>query len=242
MKNNIIMPFTLGLFLLFFSCKKDQHTASILKDIDGNVYKTVKIGNQVWMAENLRVTRLNDGTPISMVPQAGIWVDPNINEPMACYYDNKAENLEKYGILYNGYAVDTKKLAPQGWHVPTDADWEKLRDYLIANGYNYDGTREGNKIAKSLAANSGWADDSTTGNVGNDQQSNNKSGFNGIAAGGRTELGEYVYTGTEAVWWSSETANPQEMRYWFLDYNYSNLFVSSTDSKKLGISVRCVKD
>ena len=97
-------------------------------DIDGNVYNTIEIGNQVWMAENLRATRLNDGQRITYVPSDVAW--GRLYSPGYCWPNNDTSNKEDYGALYNWYAVDTGKLAPDGWHVPTDDDWNVLADYL----------------------------------------------------------------------------------------------------------------
>ena len=108
-----------------------------ITDIDGNVYHTVKKGNQLWTVENLRTTSFNDGRPIQLVTDNVTWA--SLTTPAYCWYNNDIYNKSKYGALYNWYAVDTKKLAPKGWHVPTDVEWDILQDYLIANGYNSDG-------------------------------------------------------------------------------------------------------
>ncbi len=97
-----------------------------LTDIEGNVYRTVKIGNQVWMAENLRVTKLNDGTDIKLVTRGwGFTTSPEF-----CWYDYDPAYKDTYGALYNWHVVATGKLAPPGWHVPTEEDWKELADYL----------------------------------------------------------------------------------------------------------------
>src|SRR4030043_168747 len=121
-------------------------------DADGNVYQTVKIGNQVWTVENLRTTKYDDGSAIPLVTDSAAWAA--LTTPGFCYYNNttNADNIKKFGALYNWHAVNTKKLAPKGWHVPTEAEWITLENYLIANGYNWDGTKTENKIAKSMAA------------------------------------------------------------------------------------------
>jgi len=112
--------------------------ADTVRDIDGNLYQAVRIGNQVWTVENLRVTRYNDGTPIFHESDQSEWGSLLI--PQYCYYENTThrDSIKKYGALYNGYvAVDTvKSVAPAGWHVPSRAEWDTLENYLIANGYN----------------------------------------------------------------------------------------------------------
>ena len=103
------------------------HTNS-LKDIDGNLYKTVTIGSQVWMKENLRTTRYNDGLAIPLVTDYDSWAA--LTTPAYCWYNNDSKNKEVYGALYNYYTIDTKKLCPEGWYVPADSDWTELIDYL----------------------------------------------------------------------------------------------------------------
>jgi uncharacterized protein (TIGR02145 family) len=242
MKNlNFLGIITVMLALISSSCKKDKAPNQLI-DIERNVYKTVQIGNQVWMAENLKTTKLNDGTPIAFVTDPTTWADVNLKVPMACYYDNDENNLNKYGLLYNWYAVGTGKLAPKGWHVASDADWEKLRDYLIANGYNYDGTNFENKIGKSLAATSGWTASQLMGVVGNNQLINNKSGFNGLPAGARSDSnGRFLDLGFNAYWWSLTEKDAFYSNHWGIYSDYSNLLTYDI-SKGLGISVRCVKD
>jgi uncharacterized protein (TIGR02145 family) len=235
-----IVFITAMLIFGFGSCKKDKYSGpqfGTVTDVEGNVYKTVKIGDQWWMAENLKVTMLNDKTPIPMVFSYQTWSDPNIISPMLCYYNNDYANIATFGMLYNWHAVNTGKLAPTGWHVPTDSDWQKLQNYLIANGYNYDGTKTGNKIAKSLAATSGWENDQTEGNVGNNQTANNKSGFNAFPAGCRNDTEDYAFSGIFSFWWNSTGSNNATG----IQFN-TNELILSTAAPRFGLSVRCVKD
>jgi uncharacterized protein (TIGR02145 family) len=242
-----IVFITAMLMLGFWSCKKDSKplpdgSTGTVSDVEGNVYKTVKIGDQWWMAENLKTTKLNDGTVIPVVELQTTWANSQSQEPMMCYYNNDLANKNTYGGLYNWYAVNTGKLAPTGWHVPTDADWQKLQDYLIANGYNYDGTKSGNKIAKSLASTSGWIDDPTLGNVGNDQASNNKSGLNIMSVGGRSESSTFYPTigDGQAIWTSSiyDSSNAKSVQLLADDYRPYGGY----GSKRIGLPIRCVKD
>jgi uncharacterized protein (TIGR02145 family) len=178
----------------------DDNTGTVT-DIDGNVYQTVKIGNQVWTVENLRTTKYNDGSLIPLVTDGAAWAA--LKTPGYCWYDNDIKNKSKYGALYNWYAVDTKKLAPKGWHVPTVAEWDTLQNYLIANGYNWDGTTTGNKIAKSMAAQTDWKTDTNPGATGNDLFKNNKSGFSALPGGWRFFIGFFNLFGRFSVWWSA---------------------------------------
>jgi uncharacterized protein (TIGR02145 family) len=238
---------------LFFSlcligivaCKKDKPAAETVTDIDGNVYKTVKIGTQTWMAENLKTTKFKDGTAIPEVQGNAAW--SGLQTPGYCWYDNDKASNEKYGALYNGYVVVTGKLAPTGWHVATDQDWQTLTNYLINNGYNYDGAVIGNKIAKSLASTSEWESKNTVGGPGNDIKSNNKSNFNALPPGVRYGSdGTFNNVTRWAYWWTSTSIDPLDPTH-LIDYrlrsNYSDLAQELGGSYiRDAYSVRCVKD
>jgi len=220
----------------------------IVTDIDGNVYRTVKIGSQEWMAENLRTTRYNDGTPIPLASSSADWGD---TAAQYCFYNNTADpdSIKKYGALYNWYAVDTKKLAPAGWHVPTDAEWDILANYLIANGYNWDNTITGNKIAKSLAATTEWTASTVSGAIGNNLSENNRSGFSALPCGFRDILGYWWgnRSGYSCRWWSATEYNEAYSWYRALaseaeDLIRSNGYSIKREGKRSGYSVRCVRD
>ncbi len=168
-------------------------------DQDGNSYPYLTYGDQVWTVKNAEMVTYRDGTEIPQITDAVEW--QNLTTGAWCYYDNDPTK----GMLYNWYAVmgihDTdpntpnKEFAPEGWHVPTDAEWTELENYLIANGYNYDGTTTGNKIAKAMASTTGWNSLTTVGAVGNDQSRNNSSGFNAFPVGYRNGEGLFNATG-----------------------------------------------
>jgi uncharacterized protein (TIGR02145 family) len=133
-----------AIFLNLISCTKNtigpDPNNSTVTDIDGNTYKALKIGNQIWSIENLRTTKYKDGTAISLVKSDSVWLSIFDSKHEAyCYYNNTsdADSIKRFGALYNWYAVNTKKLAPEGWHVPTDSDWTSLNDFLTSNGQNY---------------------------------------------------------------------------------------------------------
>jgi len=180
-----------------------------LRDIDGNQYNVVKIGTQVWMAENLKTTRFNDGVSVTYVSDNTSWAA--LTTPGLSWYNNDVANKATYGGLYNWYAVDAasngnRNVCPSGWHVPSDAEWTTMENYLIANGYNFDGTTSGNNIAKALASTTGWTSYSGTGTIGNTDYPayRNKSGFNALPAGYRFNLGgAFSHAGSNAYFWSS---------------------------------------
>jgi uncharacterized protein (TIGR02145 family) len=218
-------------------------SAGTVTDVDGNVYQTVKIGNQVWMAENLRVTRFNDGTAIPLDTSTVTW--NNDTTPKYCFYNNttSADSIKKYGALYNWYAVNTGKLAPVGWHVPTDSEWEVMQCYLVINGYNYDGTTDttNNNIAKSLAAKTDWYTYPTPGTIGCDLTKNNNSGFSALPGGYRYYDGYFNFQSNNGGWWSTTDYNASFA--WFRDLYYGGDVLGEYPTNKgCGISVRLVRD
>ncbi len=213
----------------------------LITDIDGNVYQTVRIGNQLWTSENLRTTKYNDGTDIPHVTDGTEW--EKLSTGAYCYYNNttNADSIKKFGALYNWYSLETGKLAPAGWHVPTDEEWTELEEYLIANGYNWDGTTTGDKIAKSMAAKTDWRLSDDEGDVGNDLQSNNSSGFSALPGGFRYYDGSFNYQGLNGRWWSATENNASNAYHRSLLYNHDNLN-RDYNNKEYGFSVRLVRD
>ncbi len=219
----------------------DAGLNGVVMDIDGNVYKTIKIDTQVWMAQNLRTTRYNDGTVIPKVTDNTAW--QALTTPAYCWYGNDSTlNAKIYGALYNYYTVaDTNSLnvCPTGWHIPSDAEWTVLSDFLIANGYGFGGS--GPDIGKSMASTFGWTYWSTPGTIGNDQGTNNSCGFAGLTGGYRSSSGTFNYIGNGGFWWSSTEANTYDAWYRYLFYSYDDLRRYS-NSRRLGFSVRCLRD
>lgn len=220
------------------SDKKNKLTEVQVKDADGNIYNTVTIGTQTWMTENLKTTKYNDGAEITLVTDSAGWAV--LTTPAYCWYNNDENNNKNtFGALYNWYAVETNKLCPAGWHVPANEDWTTLEDYLTNNGYGYEGS--GNDIAKSIAAASGWLANDTAGNVGNDQASNNKSGFAASQGGYRFSYGTFLYNGSYGKWWSSSESSETSAFIRFI-FSGSSIVNSYANQKRNGFSVRCLKD
>ena len=216
------------------------YTPEYVVDIDGNAYKTIKIGDQVWMAENLKTTRYRNGDAISNQTMPIPW--GTTTNGAWCDYKNLQLNGNKYGHLYNWYAVaDPRNIAPEGWHVPTDAEWTELVNYLIANGGNWDGTTTGNKIGKSLAAATNWKSYTTEGAIGFDILINNSSGFTALPGGYRGSDGTFYGIGYYGDWWSSTEDGATYAWSRVLDYSGSSLYRGS-NSKSYGFSVRCLRD
>ncbi len=233
-----------SLFVLTF-----QNKAQTVTDIDGNVYNTVKIGTQTWMKENLRTTKFNDGTVIQNITDATAWANlNNLYSPPAamCTYNNTSntDTIRTYGRLYNWYAGDTGKLCPMGWHVPNDAEWTILQNYLIANGYNFDDSPTANNIAKSMATNYGWtASTNSYGDIGNTEfpLKQNASGFSALP-GGLRYGGPFMWIGRSGNWWSSTSAGTTNASNYTLSNTSSSLAHNFMSKGGVGYSVRGVKD
>ena len=214
----------MGLLLtLANSCKKEQVTVQVT-DVDGNVYHTVTIGTQVWMVENLKVTKYKDGTAIPLVTDNTAW--SNLTTAGYCWFTNDALTYKNtYGALYNWYTVNTGKLCPTGWHVPTDAEWTTLTTYLggeIAAG----GKLKETGTAHWLSSNTG---------------ATNESGFAGLPGGSRNTYGIFQTLGVLGYWWSSAEFTTDTAWYRTLSYSYGDAFRSNS-AEGGGFSVRCVRD
>ena len=224
----------------YITVNETADSADTVTDIDGNVYHTVTIGTQVWMVENLKTTKYRNGYPIPNVTNNTEWA--GLTTGAYCNYNNDENIAVTYGRLYNWYAVnDSRNIAPKGWHLPTDDEWTTLENFLISNGYNYDGTISGHKIAKSLAATTNWYASSNTGAIGNNLSLNNKSGFSALAGG--TRYGGGIFSDIDYLgrWWSSTVNTTEFAWYWGLSC-YSNNLSHSTYYKEYGFSVRCIRD
>ena len=176
------------------SFRKDKIKYGKVKDVEGNVYKTVQIGGQLWMAENLNTAHYNNGEEILTTER----IDNESTPRYQWTYDDSQKNAATYGRLYTWYAVtDSRGVCPIGWHLPDNAEWTTLKDYLINNGYGYGG--DGDDIAKSMAATKLWNTDPTAGNVGNDLASNNSSGFTALPGGNRYLGQDFILLGDAGI-------------------------------------------
>jgi len=231
--NGIILVFTIFLF----ACNKNNPTESTknndtgpLTDIDGNVYQTVQIGNQRWMAENLKVTHYRNGEAIPKVTDNSAW--SGLSTGAYCVYDNNESNADTYGYLYNWYALDdSRNIAPEGWHVPTDNEWKELEIYLGMNTSDADntgwrGTNEGDKLKTT----SGW---------GNNDNGTNESGLS-LLPGGMRGGGNFNSKGDGAYFWSSGRSSSYAWSR-YLGAGNSAIFRYSY-LKQYAFSVRLIKN
>jgi len=237
-----ISAFSLLITLLLISCNDNsdfQDADSIVTDFDGNVYETVILGNQVWLKQNLRTTHYRNGDPIKLSASESEWWSNA--EGAYCYYNNQKNDVDTFGCLYNYLAVNDKRnICPEGWHIPTVAEWDSLAKYLVQNKYGFNG--DGGDIAKSLATTFGWSDKNTTSSaVGHRQELNNISGFSAPPAGQRTLFCVFQDRGKISAFWTSNPYNSYNAYFQSINYNY-NYITRYIEHFNTGFSVRCIKD
>jgi uncharacterized protein (TIGR02145 family) len=253
LKKNIRILLTFSLIIIFFlilsvNRSNSQSTngetglqAKIVKDIDGNVYNTVTIGTQVWLKENLKTTKYNDGTTIPNITVDTTWA--TITSGAYCDYLNTSTNSTTYGKLYNWYVTDNntatkiksnrgKNVCPTGWHVPSDLEWVKLKTYLGGDSVT------GGKLKETGSTH--W----TNPNWG----ATNESGFTALPGGLRYYDGRFSRIWDEGYWWSStEFFHQVNLKNatlaWFSIVGYADVRISRENAlKTCGFSIRCLKD
>ena len=240
MKRTIYLLATSILLLVgIMSCAKEDVATSTpeygsMTDIQGNTYKTVKIGNQWWMAENLKVTVFNDNdqTPISAIPENApdsIW--ENTSKAAYCIYDSTL------GALYNWNVINNTKIAPTGWHIPSDQEWKTLEKTLGMETAELEKTawRGTNEADKLLAKYKAPAESKLY------AFGTNESGFSGLFAGCRLFSGGINQEKNTAFWWTSTPSTGNEAWYRYIDAKQKKIFRQHTYTN-YGFSIRCIKD
>ncbi len=201
-------------------------TYGTVTDQDGNTYKTIVIGTQTWMAENLRTTKYRNGDPIPQDTSKAIW--QSLTSGAYCSYNNikNADTIATYGRLYNWYTVnDSRDIAPTGWHVPSDSDWTVMTAYLGGPDITCGKLKETDTIH--------WISPNTA--------ANNVTGFTALPGGLRGYTGGFYGAGVLSYWWSSTEYSTDAAVIRALYFDNINVFTYSSN-KKDGFSVRCVKD
>lgn len=234
-KVHLFFALSLAVVSSFLTACTDPDLPGTVKDKDGNVYQTVTIGTQTWMVENLKTTKYNDGTNIPNVTDDATW--GNLTTPAYCWYNNDASTYKNvYGALYNWEAVNSGKLAPTGWRIPTDDDWTTLVNYVTAN------LGTSTSLAKALSAKINWESDTNVGAIGNDLSNNNSSGFTALPGGYRNNMnGLFFSIGVTGGWWSATEFNSGSGNYKCMWNNLNSLY-ENIDHKTVGYSVRCIKN
>jgi uncharacterized protein (TIGR02145 family) len=213
--------------IVMSGCKKDKDDDDIqipvnVVDADGNVYNTIKIGDQVWLKENLKATKYRNGSSIPFITDNTEW--GTLSTPGFSWYGNSQSTYgNNYGALYNWYAVKTGNICPEGWHVPSDAEWTTLVTYLGGD------TEAGGKLKATTL----W----TAPNTG----ATNESNFTAFPGGYRFLDGESYSITEYGYWWSSTEFNSNDGYYRLLYYD-SKVVNKGNFSKKYGFSVRCMMD
>lgn len=231
MKNIVRVSGAILLIILIHSCKKDDDET--IKDGDNNVYTSVKIGTQEWIVENLKTTMYNDGTSIPHVTNEAAW--SNLSTPAYCWYNNDAAISQNnvsitygdiYGALYNWEAVNTNKLCPLGWHVPTDVEWTTLTNYLGGESI------AGGKLKEAGITH--WNDPNTG--------ATNETIFTALPGGIRVYDGKFDKVGQIGFWWSSTTSEDINNSWGYSMWYYASYNNRGSVRKNWGISVRCLKN
>lgn len=223
---NILLILAFAMLCLT-NCTKDDNNnndnpAGTVTDIDGNVYHTVKIGSQVWMVENLRVTNYRNGDPIANIIEKPHW--DSLTTGAYCWYNNDIANKGTYGALYNWYAVnDSRKIAPQGWHIPADAEWTILIDYL-GGIYSAGGSMK-------EAGTTHWASPN--------HLATNSSGFTALPGGYRG----YGFGDLKETAYFCQSFQNSDLNRWILTLGYYSAWVNQVGYNiHYGYSVRCLRD
>lgn len=220
-KKRKYMKITILLFalLVFLTI---QNLAQTVTDIDGNVYNTVNIGTQIWMKENLKVTHYNTGDSILHVSINNQWGQAI---GVYCNYNNDTNNANVYGRLYNWYAVkDFRGICPENWHIPSDAEWTILTNFLGGDSVS------GGKLKE--IGNNHWNSPNTG--------ATDEVGFTALPGGYRIFWGDYYFLGEEGYWWSSTDSSTYA---WKRELMYNSTNVNRWYYNKLtGFSVRCICD
>jgi uncharacterized protein (TIGR02145 family) len=215
--------------------------SNTVTDIDGNIYQTVQIGNQIWMKENLRTTRYQNGDLLPNITDGNTWY--NFTQGAWAYYNNDSSFNIPYGKLYNGFAaIDNRNMCPNGWHVPSDSDWNLLEEYIGVplNEIPNTGGR-GTDQAKKLkeAGNTHWVD--MQGMLGQPTQTNtstNESGFTALPGGFRgTPFGDFQSMNYSAYFWANLWQGAR-----ILQNSSYQIIKNINDTEQFGMSIRCIKD
>ncbi len=212
-------------------------------DTDGNHYAVVHIGTQTWMAENLKTTKYRNGEAIGTTTPANKDISGETEPKYQWAYNGDENNVLKFGRLYTWWSVlDSRNICPSDWHLASEDEWIVLENYLIYNGFNYDGSNMNNKVAKAVSATTIWFICSVPGAIGLDLTKNNSSGFTALPGGYLFDSGTFVaLNGSGNFWSSTETSN--KIFAWvhyltFDNYHFGKYFIN----KNYGLSVRCIKD
>lgn len=224
----------MGFLKKLFGSKAIEPQVEIMK-IGDQEYKTVKIGNQIWMAENLKVTHYRNGNEIPTMTSNNEW--SVLDKGARCSYNNDEFYARTYGYLYNWFAIlDDRNIAPEGWHVPTDEEWKELEMYLgmsqsVADKEAERGTDEGGKLKEIGTTHRNSPNEGTT----------NETGFSALLGGDRYPAGSFADIGRSSLFWSSTEGDNDKA--WCRRLNDGRTDISRGNyPKQYGFSVRLLRD
>lgn len=228
-----LLKILIAFLVLIFNLQCKRTDSDTIKDIDGNTYNTALIGDFWWMTENLKSTRYNDGSDIPCIKDQPLWL--RLHSAAYCYYQNNESYADTFGLMYNWYAVNTAKLCPIGWHVPTDNEWKQLEGFAdtefgIGDSiWDKMGLR-GFDAGQRLKSVTGWR---------KGVNGTNNIGFNALPGGER--LTRFYAGGSSGFWWTSTEASPTSAYYRNLIYSFEYV-ARDSHPKRMGFSVRCIKN
>jgi uncharacterized protein (TIGR02145 family) len=249
----LLLLYTLLIFVCGYGQGEQLYADGTATDQDGNSFEWINYGTQDWAIENAKVVNYKDGTPIPEVTASTQWLYSETGGFRRTAAWAHYANEPTFSRLYNWFAVmgihDTdpntpnKEFAPEGWRVPSDADWTTLDNYLIANGYNHDGTTIERKIAKAMSSNTGWDSSTVLGATGNNQSLNNSSGFNAFPEGERrSSVNTFSSRGNDAYFWNSNEYDTDGAMCRKINFNSGYTFRLLAKDKRFGLTVRFVRD
>lgn len=225
----------LALFTSFLTSLNAQVLSKgFVYDFEGNIYKTITIGGREWMAENLKTTYYNNGKKIPMVADSSVW--PRLVEGAYSWYNNDKSASGRNGALYNWYAVETGRLCPLGWSVPTDEEWKILEQYIESHSTivdeSYDPYIMGSMCGWLLKDKSSWR-------AGGNGE--NLYGFSALPCGERCSNGRFFLAGSSGFWWSSTGNGNSDAWFRSIVYSLDDLY-RDVHPKWIGFSVRCIRE
>lgn len=214
----------------------DLNYSSFVDSRDGIIYKTIKLGNQIWMAENLKATKTTEGDDIRWVISDEDWANMNSTDLGYCYYNNDPSLGKIYGVLYNWYTA--KKVCPSGWHLPSDAEWIIFTNNIAKYFYidiKADDYGNINKVGGLLKEKGTLHWKSTN------KEATNRIDFSALPGGRRNSNGRFYYLEEIGSWWTNTNDSSNKAYYRYIDYLFSGIYRHKNDVSQ-AYSVRCIKD
>lgn len=239
-----IVPFLLLIVCSLFlttSCNSEEETIVSCVDYSGRVYKTVVIGNQVWMAENLATRKYRDGSSIYTPAEIANFANKNV--PVYYILENQETYYNIYGALYNRFCVYEPTITPTGWRIPTKEDVETLVNHIKSSNYSFEPSDSSDWVGKALASTSYWVNNSIAGTVGNNMNANNASGFNALPGG--YMMDDDLFFSEKYVcqfWTKSIDSTKNSLLVATIQSASKDLIFNTFEGHEIACYIRCVRD